>query len=174
MSFKPTLQYNGNVSRYLYTQTLNRVFDLAADEACWEQHSYIGTEHMLLAILRVPECLAHRILVTLRMPLAEVEARTRYLFRSGPTPVRKSELYYTPSGRHSLLLAIEEVKNGCNKVSTGHLLLGLIRQPERSCSGCSYALAAAVLCRDLELDLEAVRQELRSCQGHGGDMNGEP
>jgi ATP-dependent Clp protease ATP-binding subunit ClpC len=141
------------------TERARRAIRLAQEEAI-RQGASVGTEHILLGLLREGEGIAARALQAMGTDLEEVTAEvSRLLERSpGPTPL---QLTFTPRAKRVLELAVEEAGNlGQNYVGTEHLLLGLIREAE--------GVAARVL-ENLGLDLDGVRaQVIQLLSGGGG------
>jgi ATP-dependent Clp protease ATP-binding subunit ClpC len=135
----------------LFTKRTKRVLMRAQEEAQRMRHSYIGTEHLLLGMIREEKSIASKVLRTLGAKPAQVErlverltsVRRRSPFSGKPT--------LTPRTRKVLETAVDEARRlGHHYIDTGHLLLGLIEQGE--------GLAVEVL-RDLGISMEKVRQE---------------
>lgn len=136
-----------------FTQRARRVLSLAQEEAERLNHSYIGSEHILIGLLREEGGVAGRVLRDLGLDLNRVQAMVERL-SGGPgtrTPFTKIEL--SPSSKRVLELAIEEAKRmGQHYISTEHLLLGLARQNE--------GLAIDVL-RKFGISAEQIRRQTR-------------
>lgn len=114
-----------------FTQRARRVLSLAQEEAERLNHSYIGSEHVLIGLLREEGGVAGRVLRELGLDAARVQAMVERLSGSTQqrTPFTKTEL--SPSTKRVLELAIEEARRmGQHYISTEHLLLGLARQNE--------------------------------------------
>jgi ATP-dependent Clp protease ATP-binding subunit ClpC len=113
-----------------FTQRARRVLSLAQEEAERMQHSYIGTEHLLLGLLREDGGVAGRVLKDLGLELDEVMQLVERHTRSGQrTPFAKLDL--SPGTKRVLELAVEEARRlGHHYIGTEHLLLGLIRHDE--------------------------------------------
>jgi ATP-dependent Clp protease ATP-binding subunit ClpC len=113
-----------------FTQRARRVLSLAQEEAERMQHSYIGTEHLLLGLLREDGGVAGRVLKELGLELDEVMQLVERHTRSGQrTPFAKLDL--SPGTKRVLELAVEEARRlGHHYIGTEHLLLGLIRHDE--------------------------------------------
>lgn len=114
-----------------YTDRARRVVELAQEEARRLDHNYVGTEHVLLGILRQPAGVGAKVLhawsVTNDGVRREVEAR---IGRGDPTSVRLP-IPFTPRAKKALDLAVREAKElGHNYVGTEHLLLALVSIPE--------------------------------------------
>ncbi len=136
-----------------FTQRARRVLSLAQEEAERLNHSYIGSEHVLIGLLREEGGVAGRVLRELGLDLDRVQAMVERL-AGGPgtrTPFTKIEL--SPSTKRVLELAIEEARRmGQHYISTEHLLLGLARQNE--------GLAIDVL-RKFGISAEQIRRQTR-------------
>lgn len=136
-----------------FTQRARRVLSLAQEEAERLNHSYIGSEHVLIGLLREEGGVAGRVLRELGLDAVRVQAMVERL-SGGPgtrTPFTKTEL--SPSTKRILELAVEEARRmGQHYISTEHLLLGLVRQNE--------GLAIDVL-RKFGISAEQVRRQTR-------------
>lgn len=114
-----------------FTQRARRVLSLAQEEAERLNHSYIGSEHVLIGLLREEGGVAGRVLRELGLDVVRVQAMVERL-SSNPTtrtPFTKTEL--SPSTKRLLELAVEEARRmGQHYISTEHLLLGMARQNE--------------------------------------------
>ncbi len=114
-----------------FTQRARRVLSLAQEEAERLNHSYIGSEHVLIGLLREEGGVAGRVLRDLGLDVVRVQAMVERL-SSGPstrTPFTKIEL--SPSTKRLLELAVDEARRmGQHYISTEHLLLGMARQNE--------------------------------------------
>ena len=136
-----------------FTQRARRVLSLAQEEAERLNHSYIGSEHLLIGLLREEGGVAGRVLRELGLDASRVQAMVDRL-SGGPgsrTPFSKIEL--SPSTKRVLELAVEEARSmGQHYISTEHLLLGLARQNE--------GLAIDVL-RKFGINSEQIRRQTR-------------
>ena len=136
-----------------FTQRARRVLSLAQEEAERLNHNYIGSEHVLIGLLREEGGVAGRVLRELGLDAARVQAMIERL-SGGPgtrTPFTKIEL--SPSTKRVLELAVEEARRmGQHYISTEHLLLGLARQNE--------GLAIDVL-RKFGISSEQIRRQTR-------------
>ena len=114
-----------------FTQRARRVLSLAQEEAERLNHSYIGSEHVLIGLLQEDGGVAGRVLRELGLDAVRVQAMVERM-SGGPgtrTPFTKTEL--SPSTKRILELAVEEARRmGQHYISTEHLLLGLARQNE--------------------------------------------
>jgi len=113
-----------------FTQRARRVLSLAQEEAERLQHSYIGTEHLLLGLMREEGGVAGRVLKQLGLDIKEVEALVERKTRSGQrAPFSKLDL--SPGTKKVLELAVEEARRmGHHYIGTEHLLLALLRYNE--------------------------------------------
>ncbi len=136
-----------------FTQRARRVLSLAQEEAERLNHSYIGSEHVLIGLLQEDGGVAGRVLRELGLDAARVQAMVERM-SGGPgtrTPFTKTEL--SPSTKRILELAVEEARRmGQHYISTEHLLLGLARQNE--------GLAMDVL-RKFGISAEQIRRQTR-------------
>jgi ATP-dependent Clp protease ATP-binding subunit ClpC len=136
-----------------FTQRARRVLSLAQEEAERLNHSYIGSEHLLIGLLREEGGVAGRVLRELGLDASRVQSMVERL-SGGPgsrTPFSKVEL--SPSTKRVLELAVEEARGmGQHYISTEHLLLGLARQNE--------GLAIDVL-RKFGISAEQIRRQTR-------------
>ena len=135
-----------------FTERVRKVIYLAREEAARLQHDYIGTEHLLLGVIREGEGIAATVLNNLGVDLDQHPpgGREHGLASSGGT-MTIGEIPFTPRAKRVLELAVEEARSlGHNYVGTEHLLLGLIREGE--------GVAAKVLL-ELGVDRKRVREE---------------
>jgi len=113
-----------------FTQRARRVLSLAQEEAERLQHNYIGTEHLLLGLMREEGGVAGRVLRDLGLEQSRVEELVERLTRASTrtTPV---QLDLSPGTKKVLELAVDEARRmGHHYIGTEHLLLGLVRQSE--------------------------------------------
>jgi ATP-dependent Clp protease ATP-binding subunit ClpA len=134
-----------------FTERARQVVVLAQDEARALDHNYIGTEHILLGLLREEEGLAARVLDTFDMTIEEVRAQVARIIGRGDEVVT-GQIPFTPRAKKSLDLALREaLALGHNSVGTEHILLGLARLDD--------GVAQRIL-SDFGLDAEKVRTEV--------------
>ena len=115
-----------------FTQRARRVLSLAQDEAERLQHSYIGTEHLLLGLMREEGGVAGRVLRDLGVDSRRVEELVERMTRAGQR-APNTRLDLAQSTKRVLELAVDEARRmGHHYISTEHLLLGLVRQEENS------------------------------------------
>ncbi len=104
---------------------------LAQDEARGLNHSYIGTEHLLLGLLRDQEGVAARALESLGVTIEQVRAQVVRVVRPGEELVPEQQIPFTPRAKKVLELALREALTlGHNYIGTEHILLGLLRENE--------------------------------------------
>jgi ATP-dependent Clp protease ATP-binding subunit ClpA len=134
-----------------FTERARQVVVLAQDEARTLKHNYIGTEHILLGLLREEEGLAARVLESLDIAVEEVRAQVARIVGQGDE-VTSGQIPFTPRAKRVLELALREAHElGHNYIGTEHILLGLVRENE--------AVAAKILL-DLNADAEKIRNEI--------------
>src|SRR5438477_4474132 len=141
-----------------FTDRARKVMALANQEAQRFNHEYIGTEHILLGLVKEGSGVGATVLKNLDIDLRKVRLEVEKLVKSGPDMVTMGKLPQTPRAKKVIEYAIEEARNlGHNYVGTEHLLLGLLREQE--------GVAAQVL-MNLGLKLEDVREEVLNLLGH--------
>jgi ATP-dependent Clp protease ATP-binding subunit ClpC len=134
-----------------FTDRARKVLTLAQDEAQRFNHNYIGTEHILLGLVREGEGVAARVLENMNVELAKVRTAVEFIIGRGDRPV-VGEVGLTPRAKRVIELAIDEARRlGHNYIGTEHLLLGLVREGE--------GIAAGVL-ESLGVNLDKVRHEV--------------
>ena len=137
---------------------------LANQEAQRFNHEYVGTEHLLLGLIKDGTGIAANVLKNLDIDLRKIRHEVEKLVRSGPDTVTMGRLPQSPRSKKVLEYAVEEARNLSHSyVGTEHILLGLLREQE--------GVAAQVLL-NLGLQLEDVRREVMELLGHGVDMGG--
>jgi ATP-dependent Clp protease ATP-binding subunit ClpA len=113
-----------------FTERARQVVVLAQDEARALKHNYIGTEHILLGLLREEEGLAARVLESLDITVEEVRAQVARIVGQGDE-VTTGQIPFTPRAKKVLELALREALSlGHNYIGTEHILLGLVRENE--------------------------------------------
>src|SRR5438105_779830 len=141
-----------------FTDRARKVMQLANQEAQRFNHEYIGTEHILLGLVKEGSGVAANVLKNLDIDLRKIRLEVEKIVQSGPDMVTMGKLPQTPRAKKVLEYSIEEARNlNHNYVGTEHLLLGLLREQE--------AVAAQVLMY-LGLKLEDVREEVINLLGH--------
>ncbi len=150
-----------------FTDRARKVMQLANQEAQRFNHEYIGTEHVLLGLVKEGSGVAANVLKRLDVDLRKIRLEVEKIVQSGPDMVTMGKLPQTPRAKKVIEYAMEEARNlNHNYVGTEHLLLGLLREQE--------GVAAQVL-MNLGLKLEDVREEVLNLLGHGveGGEGGE-
>lgn len=144
-----------------FTDRARKVMALANQEAQRFNHEYIGTEHILLGLVKEGSGVGANVLKNLDVDLRKVRLEVEKLVKSGPDMVTMGKLPQTPRAKKVIEYAIEEARNlNHNYVGTEHLLLGLLREHE--------GVAAQVL-MNLGLKLDDVREEVLNLLGAGVD-----
>ncbi|MDD5477593.1 MAG: ATP-dependent Clp protease ATP-binding subunit [Candidatus Omnitrophica bacterium] len=150
-----------------FTERARKVIILAKEEARRFNHDYIGTEHILLGLVREGEGVAAAVLQKLDVSLENIRLEIEKLVQPGPTTQIIGDIPFTPRAKKALELAAEEARSlGHNYIGTEHLLLGLIREGE--------GIASQVLL-NLGMDLNSVRNEVMGLLGSslpGGNVGG--
>jgi ATP-dependent Clp protease ATP-binding subunit ClpC len=144
-----------------FTERAKQVVVLAQGEARALRHNYIGTEHILLGLLREEEGLAARVLESLDITVEEVRAQVARIIGPGDEPIVSGQIPFTPRAKKVLELSLREALSlKHNYIGTEHILLGLVRENE--------GVAARILL-DFDADAEKIRNEImRVLSGPGG------
>jgi len=144
-----------------FTDRARKVMALANQEAQRFNHEYIGTEHILLGLVKEGSGVGANVLKNLDVDIRKLRLEVEKLVKSGPDMVTMGKLPQTPRAKKVIEFAIEEARAlNHNYVGTEHILLGLLRETE--------GIAAQVL-MNLGLKLENVRQEVLNLLGAGVD-----
>ena len=149
-----------------FTERARHVIVLAQEESRALKHNYIGTEHVLMGLLREEEGLAARVLDSLNITLEEV--RTQVARIVGEGDYAPAQVPFTPRAKKVLELALQEAMSlGHNYIGTEHILLGLVRENE--------GVAARIL-RDFDADDEKIRAEIHGLMARSGETTfpGDP
>jgi ATP-dependent Clp protease ATP-binding subunit ClpC len=142
-----------------FTDRARKVMQLANQEAQRFNHEYIGTEHILLGLVKEGSGVAANVLKNLDVDLRKIRLEVEKLVQSGPEMVTIGKLPQTPRAKKVIEYSMEEARNlNHNYVGTEHILLGLLREQE--------GVAAQVL-MNLGMKLEDVREEVLNLLGHG-------
>ncbi|MBU2257682.1 MAG: AAA family ATPase, partial [Candidatus Omnitrophica bacterium] len=140
-----------------FTERARKVIILAKEEARRFNHDYIGTEHILLGLIREGEGVAATVLEKLGISLENIRLEVEKLVQPGPTTQIIGDIPFTPRAKKALELAAEEARAlGHNYIGTEHLLLGLIREEE--------GVASQVML-NLGVDLNTVRNKVMEVLG---------
>jgi ATP-dependent Clp protease ATP-binding subunit ClpC len=143
-----------------FTDRARKVMQLANQEAQRFNHEYIGTEHILLGLVKEGSGVAANVLKNLDIDLRKIRLEVEKIVQFGPggEQVVMGKLPHTPRAKKVIEYSVEEARNlNHNYVGTEHLLLGLLREQE--------GVAAQVL-MNLGLKLEDVREEVLNLLGH--------
>jgi len=145
-----------------FTERARKVLSLSQEEAQRFGHNYIGTEHLLLGLVREGEGVAAQVLQHMGVELEKVRTAVEFIIGRGDRVVG-GEIGLTPRAKKVIELAVDEARQmNHHYIGTEHLLLGLVREGE--------GIAAGVL-ESLNVKLEAVRQETLKVLGqHNGDQ----
>ncbi len=156
-----------------FTERARKVIILAKEEAKRFNHDYIGTEHILLGLIKEGESVAAAVLQNLGLSLDTIRLEVEKLVQFGPSTIVSGDIPFTPKAKKVIELAMDEARRlGHNYIGTEHLLLGLIKEGE--------GVASHVL-MNVGLDLNKVRSEVIKLlgssapqSGGGGSMAGGP
>jgi len=149
-----------------FTDRARKVMQLANQEAQRFNHEYIGTEHILLGLVKEGSGVAANVLKNLDVDLRKIRLEVEKLVQSGPEMVTMGKLPQTPRTKKVIEYSMEEARNlNHNYVGTEHVLLGLLREQD--------GVAAQVL-MNLGLKLEEVREEVLNLLGHGLETGESP
>jgi len=133
-----------------FTERARKVLTLAQEEAQRFQHNYIGTEHLLLGLVREGEGVAAKVLTNLGVQLSDVRRAVEFIIGRGDRIV-EGEIGLTPRAKKVIELAVDEAKLMKHQyIGTEHILLGLVRE--------GGGIAAGVL-ESMGVKLEQVRAE---------------
>ena len=140
-----------------FTDRARKVMALANQEAQRFNHEYIGTEHILLGLVKEGSGVGATVLKNLDVDIKKLRLAVEKRVKSGPDMVTMGKLPQTPRAKKVIEYAIEEARAlNHNYVGTEHILLGLLRETE--------GIAAQVL-MDMDMKLEDVRQEVLNLLG---------
>ena len=146
-----------------FTERARKVLTLAQEEATRFNHNYIGTEHLLLGLVREGEGVAAKVLANLGVELNRVRSAVEFIIGRGDRMI-VGEIGLTPRAKKVIELAVDEARRlGHHYIGTEHLLLGLVREGE--------GIAAGEL-ESLGVNLEKVRTQTiqvlsQSSSAHG-------
>jgi Clp amino terminal domain, pathogenicity island component len=136
-----------------FTDHARMALTLAQDEALRFRHNYIGTEHLILGLLRVDGCVATRVLQNLGAEPSKVRTAVEFIIGRGDRPI-VADVGLTPRAKRVIELAIDEARRMDHHfIGTEHLLLGIVREGQ--------GIAAGVL-ESLGVILDKVRHEVIS------------
>ena len=142
-----------------FTERARKVIVYAKEEARRFNHDYIGTEHLLLGLIREGEGVAAAVLQKLGLDLETIRLEVEKLVQPGPQTQVMGDIPFTPRSKKALELSAEEARAlGHNYIGTEHLLLGLVKEGE----GMAYRVLL-----NLGLDLGKLRNEVMELLGSG-------
>ncbi len=151
-----------------FTERAKKVIILARQEAGRLNHDYIGTEHLLLGLVKVGGGVAAEVLESLGLSLQKIRLEVEKMVQPGPSTLSIGEIPFTPRAKKVLDLAVEEARAiGHNYIGTEHILLGLVKEGE--------GVASQVL-ENLGINLDSLRGkvlELLGAQDMPGAVSGE-
>lgn len=128
-----------------FTDSGKRVLALAQDEAIRHNHNYIGTEHLLAALIRDTDSIAARALSSLGIELTKVRTALDFIVGRGDQTTSPSEITLSPRTKKVIELAIDEARKlGHSHVGPEHILLGLVREGEGIASGILESLGVSM------------------------------
>jgi ATP-dependent Clp protease ATP-binding subunit ClpC len=141
-----------------FTDRARKVLTLAQEEAQRFNHNYIGTEHLLLGLVREGDGVAAKVLANMGVQLPKVRSAVEFIIGRGETMI-VAELGLTPRAKKVIELAVDEARRlNHHYIGTEHLLLGLVREGE--------GIAAGVL-ESLGVNLERVRTQVMQVVSQG-------
>ena len=148
-----------------FTDRARQVMQLANQEALRFNHEYVGTEHILLGLVKEGTGVGANVLKNLSVDLRKIRDEVEKIVPAGPELVTTGKLPLRGGAKRIIESAIEEARGlNHNYVGTEHLLLGLLRERD--------SVAGQVL-TNLNLELEEVRREVLNLLGHGMGAGGE-
>ncbi|MFO8052417.1 MAG: ATP-dependent Clp protease ATP-binding subunit [Candidatus Omnitrophota bacterium] len=140
-----------------FTERARKVLVLAKEEARRFNHDYIGTEHILLGLIREGEGVACAVLQNIGMDLGRLRAEIEKLMSPGAAASVLGDIPFTPRAKKALELATEEARSlGHNYIGTEHILLGLLREEEGIASQVLFSLG---------VDIKKARNEISALLG---------
>jgi len=156
-----------------FTDRARKVMAYGRQEAQRFNHDYIGTEHILLGLIKEGSGVAANVLRNLDVDIKKIRLEVEKVVQSSPDTVTKGQIPFTPRAKKVIEYSLEEARAlGHNYIGTEHILLGLLRESE--------GVAAHVL-MNLGLKLEEVREEVLSllgadaqAQSSEGEASSEP
>jgi len=140
-----------------FTERARKVIILAREEAIRLGHNFVGTEHLLLGLIREGDGLAVAILKKLNVNISAVKAEIEKIVSAGSEFSPAGEIPFTPQAKKVLEYAISEARSlGHNYIGTEHLLLGLIREGEGT---------ASLVLRDFGVSVAAAKAQAQELLG---------
>jgi len=149
-----------------FTERARKVLVLAKEEARRFNHDYIGTEHILLGLIREGEGVACAVLQNSGIDLERLRAEIEKLIAAGSVGSVLGDIPFTPRAKKALELAAEEARSlGHNYIGTEHILLGLLREEEGIASQVLFSLG---------VDLKRVKDEIGALLGSASQTMSSP
>ncbi len=146
-----------------FSERARRVLSLAQEEAQHFNHNYIGTEHVLLGLVREPEGVGTRVLISMGIDLSKVPSAVEFIIGRGEKPTT-GDVGLTPRAKKVIELAVDEARQMSHQyIGTEHLLIGLLREGE--------GVAAGVL-ESLGVSLDKSRDATTKILNEGGQKSG--
>ncbi|MFL2640059.1 MAG: ATP-dependent Clp protease ATP-binding subunit [Dehalococcoidia bacterium] len=146
-----------------FSERARRVLSLAQEEAQHFNHNYIGTEHVLLGLVREPEGVGTRVLISMGIDLSKIRSAVEFIIGRGEKPTA-GDVGLTPRAKKVIELAVDEARQMSHQyIGTEHLLIGLLREGE--------GVAAGVL-ESLGVTLEKSRDATTKILSEGGQKSG--
>ena len=147
-----------------FSERARRVLALAQEEATQLNHNYIGTEHILLGLIRESEGVAAKVLVNLKADTQKIRSAVEFIIGKGDKPTT-GEIGLTPRAKKVIELAVDEArKQSHHYIGTEHLLIGLMREGD--------GIGANVL-ESLELSLDVIRDETQNVLSKTASSGGQ-
>jgi len=145
---------------YNFTDRVRKVLTFSREEAVWLRHEYVGTEHLLLGLVREGEGVAATVLQNLDVELDEIHQKIMDTVKAGRAQITGPDLPYTSRAKKVLELAMSEARElNHSYVGTEHLLLGLLREEKGIAaqvliaSGVNFAAVRAETSRILGVEM---------------------
>ena len=151
-----------------FSERARRVLSLAQEEAQRFNHNYIGTEHILLGLVRETDGVAARVLSNLGIELSKIRSAVEFIIGRGGRP-SPGDIGLTPRAKKVIELAVDEARRlNHHYIGTEHLLIGLMREGEGVAAGVMESLGVSLD----KIRTEATRILSQSVsQGHTGTRN---
>ena len=128
-----------------FSERARRVLSLSQEEALRFNHNYIGTEHILLGLVRETEGVAARVLSNLGIELSKVRSAVEFIIGRGEKPVSGENIGLTPRAKRVIELAVDEARRMSHHyIGTEHLLIGLMREGEGVAAGVLESLGVTL------------------------------
>ncbi|MCP4652781.1 MAG: ATP-dependent Clp protease ATP-binding subunit [Candidatus Omnitrophica bacterium] len=147
-----------------FTERARKILILAKEESRRFNHDYIGTEHILLGLIREGDGVACAVLQNLGVEMERTRIEIEKLISPGTTTSVLGDIPFTPRAKKALELSAEEARTlGHNYIGTEHILLGLLREED----GIAFQVLFA-----MGTDLKKVRSEISALLGGGSPVQG--